>query len=1112
MKRAIRGASSIALLAGLASFSSAYAQQNQTVETTTQAQQGQANQDVQQTNQATGQARPAGERVVVTGSLIATAPEDAPRPVEVYTAEDLEEQGSPSISEFVRNLTVSASSGTGQALANAPGAAGFTSANLRGQGVNGTLVLMNGRRVASTNGGAGADLNTLPVEALEAVEVLKDGASATYGAGAVGGVLNFRTRRDIDAPQITLERSFYDGSEGSYKLDFLTGWVGDGSNLLISLSTSHEDNMLAWKRDFASLPYSVNPEGWSTFANNPGRWQGARQFYTRATPSNFTAVSGAINDYRTADDCRALGAETADTLLPGAEISAGIPNTLCALPRYYFEDLVNENSSDRAYIEYNGTMSETMEFHVDGTYSKSETISRGIPIDPIIGAYGATSNEISTTFCGFSGSCMYAVPYDVRVVNTAGAFTGQTVRNPFIDDFNARTGGIAGTTDDALYNSQTWRPFAMGGNPLFDDGLRQTKTTRERFLINAGINGEFSADGMLGFLDGISYDYAAQYNQYLQSNNVPDLITARLQNALLGYGGPNCQAVDRVATDYTNAATFNRTVGIQSDTLPGTNGCQFFNPFASAYPTSIANGADNPQYGGPDYENSVDLVRWMTHPRNSEDQYQAVTFDALWSGQIPDSFSLPGGQIGWALGTQWRQIERRDIVLGEDEDYEQLAIQDCPFPDPTTPISYVDPGQNSGQLGCTAGGGTPGAFFSSLSGDLQMEYSDSQTIAYFAEVQLPILHNLNATASVRREEFNGGDITGDIWSVAAKYNFTDNLYIRGSYGTNFRAEQILDIDPGFTTVGAQTPARFGSGLGITTLTTNSPNLRPEDDITLNLGVGYEGYVGEGRITARVDFFEIERQDELATTSTATIYEDVFGANTGLTANSPDQVADCTAPLVGFLVFANGCTAGTTAADLVAVQLFRLNGPGFLTNGVDYEFDYSHPFMDGDVGFNVTATQTLTYEATDFIVNGTLFEDGGDRLGFQNVGQSGSLVNEWRANASVRWRNDRHNINLRANLVSGITDERTLGIGSFTSIDDTGTTPLYSDYGTEAEDYVDFDLTYIYSAPFWEELDLRLTILNLTDEDPMPFQDTFGYFTGIGNPRGRQVELGVTKRF
>jgi iron complex outermembrane receptor protein len=213
--------------------------------------------------------------VVVTGSLIATKPEDAPKPVEVYTTEDLEQQGSPNVTEFIRSLTASYGDdlGFGQASPDVPQGTGFGNANLRGLGSNGTLVLMNGKNLAPWNGSYGADVNTVPMEALAAVEVLKDGASATYGAGAVGGVINFTTRRDIDAPQITIQKQFYDGSDGYYKIDFLTGWVGDSSNLLFSASVSHEDAMLQTARDFSNQPFAINPAPYTLTGANPGTFQ-----------------------------------------------------------------------------------------------------------------------------------------------------------------------------------------------------------------------------------------------------------------------------------------------------------------------------------------------------------------------------------------------------------------------------------------------------------------------------------------------------------------------------------------------------------------------------------------------------------------------------------------------------------------------------------------------------------------------------------------------------------------------------------------------------------------------------------------------------------------------
>src|SRR5262245_6596241 len=110
MKFAFRGVSSAALMLGI--YGGAGVAQAQTPQTVTTTQTAQAAPQTPATavqTPAAGAQAPA-DKVVITGSLIATTPEDAPKPVEVYTAKDLQEQGSPSVSDFVRSLTVSAPS------------------------------------------------------------------------------------------------------------------------------------------------------------------------------------------------------------------------------------------------------------------------------------------------------------------------------------------------------------------------------------------------------------------------------------------------------------------------------------------------------------------------------------------------------------------------------------------------------------------------------------------------------------------------------------------------------------------------------------------------------------------------------------------------------------------------------------------------------------------------------------------------------------------------------------------------------------------------------------------------------------------------------------------
>lgn len=121
--------------------------------------------------------------IVVTGSYIRGTPETAALPVDVITAEDLENQGSPTVTELVRNLGVSAGidGNTNQFTSN--GLEGLGNVNLRGLGPSRTLVLFNGHRMVSAPYGIGesaqafVDTNLIPAHAIGRVEVLKDGAA-----------------------------------------------------------------------------------------------------------------------------------------------------------------------------------------------------------------------------------------------------------------------------------------------------------------------------------------------------------------------------------------------------------------------------------------------------------------------------------------------------------------------------------------------------------------------------------------------------------------------------------------------------------------------------------------------------------------------------------------------------------------------------------------------------------------------------------------------------------------------------------------------------------------------------------------------------------------------
>ena len=198
------------------------------------------------------------ERVEITGSRIKRVDAESAAPVQTITREDIERTGKTSIQEILRTVTAD-SNGTIPTSFTNGFASGSAAVSLRGLGVNSTLVLVNGRRM-STYGLADdgtrnfVDLNSLPLEAVDRIEVLKDGASAIYGADAVGGVVNVILRRNYTGASIG--GSYGQTGEGDGQDMRAYGSYGFGNldtdkyNLFFTLEASKTKNILATDRGF----------------------------------------------------------------------------------------------------------------------------------------------------------------------------------------------------------------------------------------------------------------------------------------------------------------------------------------------------------------------------------------------------------------------------------------------------------------------------------------------------------------------------------------------------------------------------------------------------------------------------------------------------------------------------------------------------------------------------------------------------------------------------------------------------------------------------------------------------------------------------------------------
>jgi iron complex outermembrane receptor protein len=188
------------------------------------------------------------QSVEVTGSRIKRAAAEGALPVTVVTRQQLEDSGAVTIAEFIRSSTFSSA---GQFRPQSGSSAqSYAGANLRGLGSNRTLVLVDGRRVAKApNVGDAADMNSIPMAAVERIEILTDGASAVYGSEAIGGVINIILRKDFDGVYYSVGRTKTNITGGDREeASAMIGMTGEKGRIIAGFSKTKRD--IIFVRDY----------------------------------------------------------------------------------------------------------------------------------------------------------------------------------------------------------------------------------------------------------------------------------------------------------------------------------------------------------------------------------------------------------------------------------------------------------------------------------------------------------------------------------------------------------------------------------------------------------------------------------------------------------------------------------------------------------------------------------------------------------------------------------------------------------------------------------------------------------------------------------------------
>ncbi len=251
------------------------------------------------------------EEVVVTGSLVRREDLITPSPVTVISAEDIQNSGLTTVTDVIRAISAD-NSGTIPTAFGAGFAAGSSGVSLRGLTVNSTLVLINGRRatayaLADDGQRSFVDLNSIPLSAVDHVEVLRDGASSLYGADAIAGVVNIILRETFQGATTDAEVGFSErGGGGSRRVSGLFGAGdirSDRYNAFVDVEYQKDDRIAVSRRPFPFNTNDLSPIGGANLifgqpAQFTGSTFGSVTPATLGTPGDLTSgqpIAGAVS-------------------------------------------------------------------------------------------------------------------------------------------------------------------------------------------------------------------------------------------------------------------------------------------------------------------------------------------------------------------------------------------------------------------------------------------------------------------------------------------------------------------------------------------------------------------------------------------------------------------------------------------------------------------------------------------------------------------------------------------------------------------------------------------------------------------------------------------------
>jgi iron complex outermembrane receptor protein len=435
------------------------------------------------------------ETIYVTGSAIRRIEGETSLPVQVLDAQAIARTGAPSVVDLLQKLPTM-QGGTSEISSIGAATFGFAGVSVHNVGENRTLVLLNGRRMAQFGGqtltgfAAAVDLNSLPISAIERVEILTDGASALYGSDAIAGVVNFITKGKSTDGDIRVE--YYSPQDDARERGIqLSGGIGDyasdGYNLYIAVAADKRTELNAVDRDFAdSAIVNFNYQGrrWTYFNGSP------RNIPGNATADNGVHAGEIVSPY---------------LLMNGTCPEGSAPVDLgCYYDYVPYIQIYPERERRSATLGLDVAIGDRHNLFADVLWSRTEQLSKTAPVpgELLVPAGSPLFNQYLAPLRDENGEPLFVGD---SVVWYRGADLGQRINEDKADFYHVAVGleGIIGGWDYnfAITQSESDVKGAIAGYP----GSIAFNTLLGSGAIDPFVGpGQQTAEGIAG-LDAINY-------------------------------------------------------------------------------------------------------------------------------------------------------------------------------------------------------------------------------------------------------------------------------------------------------------------------------------------------------------------------------------------------------------------------------------------------------------------------------------------------------------------------------------------------------------------------------------------------------------------------------